>query len=292
MTTAAQHAAATTTTGRTRGTATRLAMLGLAATLWACGGDDQPAATGGGAKPGPTSSGATPGAAPAPDTAPAPQDPSTINADGAGISGKVTFAGTPPAAAPVDMASDPYCVGAHEAGFARSPVVVGAGGGLAHVFAAIVGAPDARYDVPDAPVVLDQVGCVYVPQVFGIMAKQPLEILNSDDTLHNIHAVPRDNKEFNVGMPNKGMKVTKEFKKAEDAILIKCDVHPWMATYGFSMSHPFFAASAADGTLTIPTVGLPDGDYQVKLWHRELGTAQAKVTVKDGAGSFAHAFGG
>ena len=35
--------------------------------------------------------------------------------------------------------------------------------------------------------------------VFGIQAGQPLEILNSDDTLHNIHALPTDNREFNAG---------------------------------------------------------------------------------------------
>jgi len=40
---------------------------------------------------------------------------------------------------------------------------------------------------------------------------QPLEILNSDPTLHNIHAMPKENSEFNNGQPIQGMKMNHTF---------------------------------------------------------------------------------
>lgn len=204
----------------------------------------------------------------------------------AGITGKITFKGEAPAPAPVDMASDPVCEGSHAGGISRTTVIVGSGGGLKDVFVSLTGVPDKRYKAPKTPVVLDQRGCTYVPHVFGIMKKQDLEILNSDDTLHNIHAMPKRNKEFNLAMPLKDMKVKKSFKKDEEAILIKCDVHAWMKAYCFSMEHPYFGVSGADGNVTIDTTDLPDGTYGVTLWHETLGKSESSVTVSGGSGSF------
>lgn len=203
------------------------------------------------------------------------------------ITGTITFEGEAPEAEAVDMSADPVCGGLHEGGFNRQHVRVGARGGLNDVFITLTdGVPDERYKAPKEPVVLDQKGCTYEPQVFGIVKKQDITIRNSDDTLHNIHAVPKSNKEFNVGMPTKGMEITKTFKKGEEEILIKCDVHPWMQTYCFTMEHPYFATTDANGAFSIDTSDLPDGEYGVKVWHRTLGERSGKVTVTDGAAKF------
>ncbi len=55
----------------------------------------------------------------------------------------------------------------------------------------------------------------YRPHVFGVMAGQPIKILNSDGTLHNIHALPKKNAEFNIGQPFKGMETVKKFDTVE-----------------------------------------------------------------------------
>ena len=44
---------------------------------------------------------------------------------------------------------------------------------------------------------------------------QSLEIINSDPTLHNIHALPKNNSEFNTGQPIQGMKTNHTFTAKE-----------------------------------------------------------------------------
>jgi plastocyanin len=48
-----------------------------------------------------------------------------------------------------------------------------------------------RYTAPATPVVLDQKACWYSPNLIGLQVGQPLEVRNSDETLHNVHAWPR-----------------------------------------------------------------------------------------------------
>ena len=71
-----------------------------------------------------------------------------------------------------------------------------------------------------------------------MQAGQELLIKNSDPTLHNIHSMPKVNKEFNFAMP----KVVKErkstFEKSEDPFYIKRDVHPWMNSWALVSDHP------------------------------------------------------
>jgi hypothetical protein len=210
----------------------------------------------------------------------------------AAVTGKVRFEGEVPEPEKVDLSPDPYCKDHHgDTGMVPpSTIRRGADGGLADVFVQLTtGVPDEKYEAPEEPAVLDQRGCTYEPHVFGVMKRQPIKILNSDATLHNIHAMPRSNKEFNLAMPNEGDVREQEFKKAEEAVKIKCDVHPWMLSYCFVMEHPYFAVTDAGGSFSIPS-DLADGEYGIKLWHETLGEAEGKLTVKDGAGTFEHTY--
>ena len=65
------------------------------------------------------------------------------------------------------------------------------------------------------------------------MVGQPMQILNSDPTLHNIHATPKTNAEFNTAQPIQGMKTEHIFntKEADTVVPFKCDVHGWMNAY-------------------------------------------------------------
>jgi hypothetical protein len=221
--------------------------------------------------------GASEQAAPPTTTAGAPGAPAAATGNGT-ITGKVSFAGTAPAAEKVKVAADPKCQSMHPQGLEKQTVQV-KDGGLAHVFVWVKNAPGGQAAPSDA-VTLDQQGCEYHPHVIGVRTGQPIKITNSDDTLHNIHPRPSVNAEFNIGQPRKGMESTKTFDKQEIMIPVGCDVHPWMRSYISVVSHPYFAVTKDDGSYEIK--GLPAGEYEVEAYHEKLKAQTQKVTVKDG----------
>ena len=119
--------------------------------------------------------------------------------------------------------------------------------------------------------------------MFGIQVGQPLEIINSDPTLHNIHATGKANAEFNNGQPIQGMKMSHTFTAKEVVVPFKCDVHGWMNAYVGVLDHPFYAVTSADGSFSLK--GLPPGTYTIEAWHEKLGAQTQSVTVaaKDSA---------
>ena len=193
----------------------------------------------------------------------------------------VVLTGTPPAAAKLPMNADPYCVKAHQGQPVFSETVkAGANGALKNALVFVKDGITSTYPTPSAPVMLDQQQCVYVPHVFGVRAGQPVQILNSDATLHNIHPQPVGNTPFNIGMPVQGMKQTKVFSKAEAPFPVKCDVHPWMSAYIGVFSHPFFGVSNDRGEVELKD--LPAGTFQVQAWHEKYGVRSQSVTVAAG----------
>ena len=195
----------------------------------------------------------------------------------ASITGKIVFEGAAPAAEEFKMSADAFCAKSHPGDVSREDIVIGEDKGLANVFVYVKSGINGTYPPPIAAATLDQKGCTYQPHVFGVVAGQSIELLNSDDTLHNIHSLPEKNEAFNLGMPVKGMKYTKKFDKPEVMIRIKCDVHSWMSAYCGVLPHPFFAVTAADGTYTIKD--LPAGTYTIEAWHEKFGTQTQQVTV-------------
>jgi len=182
-------------------------------------------------------------------------------ADSASISGKITFEGTPPKQKKIKTDADAKCAEMYADSPLLSEEVVVNGDALKNVFVYVKsGLGDKTYDAPKDPVTINQTGCHYVPHVFGMMAKQPLKIVNSDDTLHNIHAMPTKSTEFNVGEPNKGMAVTRTFASPEIMVHFKCDVHPWMSAYVGVMSNPFYSVTGDDGTFSLKGLREPVGN--------------------------------
>lgn len=147
-------------------------------------------------------------------------------------------------------------------------------------FALVAVDSNDAYEPSAEPVVVDQLGCRYVPHVFAIQAGQTLKIKSSDQTLHNVHYIPMsdDNAEGNFAMPAPG--VRERIFTGTDWIKFKCDVHPWMGAWAAVRPHPFFAVSGADGSYTIANV--PAGTHKVVLKHEKLGEQSGTVTVEAG----------
>jgi hypothetical protein len=210
----------------------------------------------------------------APAATPAPALPSIDQATVATIGGHITLEGTPPKPQRIQTKSDPNC---KEPVFTQS-YVVGKAGALANVFV-YVKDWGGKYEipVPTTPVVLAQKNCTYVPHVLGIMAGQPLELRNDDPTLHNIHAVPQANREFNMGQPIQGMRQQHVFSTPEVLVPFKCDVHNWMSAFVGVLDHPFYAVTNDQGDFELK--GLPPGTYTIEAVHEKLGRQTQTITV-------------
>ena len=209
--------------------------------------------------------------------APAPVDPATVG----NIMGTITLDGTAPAPEEIRMNSDPVCL-TEATNTQTEYYVVGDGGVLANVFVYVTEGLEGRTFPPaTGTMTIDQDGCQYHPHVFGMRVGQTLEILNSDPTLHNIHATPSANAEFNMGQPIEGMRFERTFETPEIMVPFKCDVHSWMNAYVGVLDHPYFAVTAENGGFDIS--GLPPGDYVIEAWHERLGTQTQNATIGEGA---------
>lgn len=200
-------------------------------------------------------------------------------AEAASVSGKAAFAGTAPAPEAIKMEADASCKAMHAQGVTADDTLVNPNGTLKNVFVYVKEGVSGKFEAPKTPVTLNQQGCMYTPKILGVMAGQPIEIVNSDNTLHNVHALPKNSPQFNLGMPLQGMKIKKTLAKPEVMVKVKCDVHPWMASYIGVLEHPFYAVTGEDGSFEIKD--LPAGTYVVEAWHEKLGVQTQSITVDD-----------
>jgi hypothetical protein len=190
------------------------------------------------------------------------------------ITGTISFTGAAPAPKPISMDADPFCASASPDAHAEDIVVNG--DKLANVLVYIkdgkVGDKNAniasfKFDPPAEAAKLDQHGCHYVPHVQGVQVSQQFDVVNSDQTAHNVNVDAKQNEKFNQGQSPGAAPIIKQFKRAETVIPIKCNQHPWMRAYVGVLPHPFFAVTDKDGHFEIKNV--PPGTYTVVAWHEK-----------------------
>tara|TARA_R110002096_G_scaffold433887_5_gene653989 strand:+ start:122958 stop:123665 length:708 start_codon:yes stop_codon:yes gene_type:complete len=194
------------------------------------------------------------------------------------ISGSVQFSGKAPARSSIDTSSDAACGPKQD-----SDAVIVTKGKLQDVHVRIKNGTAGKHKAPSAPVVIEQIGCVYTPHVLGAMVGQPVAIRNKDKTMHNVHAYIGKETWFNRSQP-KGAPdiVERDTGEAGEVFELKCNVHAWMHSYMPLTDHPYFAVSGSDGSFAIKNV--PAGSYTVEAWHPKYGLKSTKVTVgKTGA---------
>ncbi|MEZ5353508.1 MAG: carboxypeptidase regulatory-like domain-containing protein [Bryobacteraceae bacterium] len=195
------------------------------------------------------------------------------------ISGKVTFTGKKPALRKILMEDEEECLKAHDGKAPVDPsVTVNAGGALANVIVYVKSGLEGKNFAPvQAPVSFDQRGCMFVPRVLGIRVNQPLKVTNSDPVTHNVHPMPRVNREWNQGQPAGADPVERQFSQQEAVFPVKCNVHAWMKAYFLVLDHPYFSTVRGDGSFELRD--LPPGDYVVEAWHERYPAQEKKISV-------------
>ena len=159
---------------------------------------------------------------------------------------------------------------------------VGEANGLADVFGYLQGVPEGVGATAEgeAPL-LDQQGCLYTPKVFGVLVNQKFKIRNSDALLHNVHATPKTNSEFNFAQPIKGQ-VNESLLEAgsPSAHQMRCaSVDEHLRRRGAAQ---VFAVTDDKGHFRLPG-GLPPGKYTIEAVHPKAGRVAQEITVTAGA---------
>src|SRR5580658_1534159 len=201
-------------------------------------------------------------------------DPATAGS----ISGTVVLDGTPPALMPIDMSATPACVQANPSPVVPPIVVTGENGALANVVVYVKdGLGHYKFDTPTETVALGQKNCMYDPHVVALMTGQPFEVQNNDPTMHNVHPMPKHNRQWSNSQPSGSAALHETFTHAEFAMPVLCNVHPWMRSTVFVFDHPYFAVTPPAGNFTL--ANLPPGTYTIEAWHETLGTQDQTVTI-------------
>jgi hypothetical protein len=201
-------------------------------------------------------------------------DPTTTGS----ISGKVVLDGAAPKPKTIDMGAEAACVQEHPTPVDFPEVVEGSHGALANVAVYVKsGLGNYHFDTPKNPVVLGQKGCMYDPHVLALMVNQPMQVVNGDPVLHNIHVVARDNRSWNRSETAGMDPFIETFMHPELAVVIKCNVHPWMRAFAFVFNHPYFDVTTKTGTFELKN--LPPGTYTIEAWQEKYGVQDQTVTI-------------
>jgi hypothetical protein len=196
------------------------------------------------------------------------------------VTGAINVTGTIARPKRIDMSADPVCVQLNLK--PRLDDLIVNDNRVQNAFVYLKGEflDGHRFAVPDPDVVLVQRNCYYSPRVLGVRVGQQLQIVNADQTIHNVHPTPKLNPEWNQSHPPNASPIVKTFSRAEVLIPVKDNQHPWERAYIAVMDHPFFAVSDEAGRFEIR--GVPPGAYTLVVWHERLGQQELEITVAPG----------
>ncbi|MEE2776919.1 MAG: hypothetical protein VYE73_09185 [Acidobacteriota bacterium] len=160
-------------------------------------------------------------------------------------------------------------------------VVDAATRGVSNVFAVlrrVAGDADGTAAAVDAPspttLLLDNVGCRFVPRAAIVPTGTQLETTNSDEVLHTVHFYGPV--EFNLALPLRGVRVSRQLDRP-GLYAVRCDVHGWMQALIRVVDDAYFAISNEAGRFEIESIA--PGSYVLEVWHERLGTRTVDVEV-------------
>jgi hypothetical protein len=205
--------------------------------------------------------------------------PKLVSDDQAGtLSGRVIYDGEAPKPQKLLVVKDVAVCG-KQTHFDES-LMVGRQNGIQNAVVYLSGTVDGQPQAPPGTqFILDQQGCRYQPHVLLLPVDTTLQILNSDNILHNIHTFSTINPPVNLAQPGFKKKLEMAFR-APEKISVKCDVHGWMSAWIVVVEHSYYALTDADGRFTLSHI--PPGTYTVTCWQERLGEQTAQVTITAG----------
>jgi hypothetical protein len=114
---------------------------------------------------------------------------------------------------------------------------------------------------------------VFTPHVLVVQAGASVEFPNEDPFFHNVFSLFAG-KRFDLGLYESGSSRAVHFDRPGASFLF-CNIHPEMSAVVVVVPTPFYGLSDAAGRVNIAAV--PDGRYQLKLWHERSSPDELKT---------------
>jgi plastocyanin len=134
----------------------------------------------------------------------------------------------------------------------------------------------ARNGAPHA--IVDQRHETFVPHVLAVPVGTTVDFPNHDPMLHNVYSAS-PTKKFDLGMYGDGETKSVTFD-TPGVVRIGCNVHPKMEAFVVVHANPYTGVSDRTGTYTVTDV--PEGSYDLRIWHESLAEKRIPVTIRAG----------
>lgn len=194
---------------------------------------------------------------------------------GGKIEGQVFYSGSVPTRKVIPTKDREVCGGPRD----EPQILVGPDKGVQDAVVYLKAVPRGKpWGPPDKTPVLDNKDCRFDPAVQVIRAGA-IDIHNSDPVLHNTHGFYGRRTAFNVALPQRGDRVTRELARP-GMVRVECDAHGWMLAHVFVADSPYYALTGKDGRFTIADV--PPGAYTLVASQSYAGDTETPVIVKGG----------
>jgi hypothetical protein len=147
-------------------------------------------------------------------------------------------------------------------------------------------APPSRPPQPAPRLV--QKNKAFTPHVLVVQPGTSVEFPNEDPFFHNVFSLFAG-KRFDLGLYESGSSRAVRFDRPGASFLF-CNIHSEMTAVVVVVPTPFYGTSDSAGRVNIPAV--PDGRYQLKVWHErsspdELKNLEKVVTISSATRSLA-----
>lgn len=118
----------------------------------------------------------------------------------------------------------------------------------------------------------------FVPNILPVTTGTTVIIENADDFYHNVFSITPGAR-FNIGRrPPKNRR--EQLINQSGEIKLFCDIHPQMNATILSLDTPYFVRVDVHGRYKLEN--LPDGAYQIRIFHPDLGWKQDQITLRSG----------
>ncbi len=119
-----------------------------------------------------------------------------------------------------------------------------------------------RHKAPSKPVVMDQIGKMFVPHAMAVLAGTKVDFPNKDDIHHHVYSFSKA-KRFDLPL-YKGKPQSPVVMDAPGIVKLGCNIHDWMQGHIFVAQNPYFAMTGKDGKASLKDV--PAGSFKVGVW--------------------------